>query len=76
MKNLSYIQTYKVAFVVHGYIDNEDADIGPVECHGLREYEHQYYLKDGRMYYNVDASSPKKLMNSADSSLKMIISKN
>lgn len=54
------MQTYEVAFVVHGYVDNEDADIGPVECNGLREYKHQYYLKDGRMYYNVDASSPEK----------------
>lgn len=54
------MQTYEVAFVVHGYVDNEDADIGPVECNGFREYEHQYYLKDGRMYYNIDASSPEK----------------
>ena len=54
------MQTYEVAFVVHGYIDNEDADIGPVECNGLQEHEHQYYLKDGRMYYNVDTASPEK----------------
>ena len=54
------MQTYEVAFVVHGYVNNEDADIGPVECNGLQEYEHQYHLKDGRMYYNINASSPEK----------------
>jgi len=52
--------TYEVAFVVHGYVANTVADIGPIECNGLQKDEHQYYLKDGRMYYNVNATSPKK----------------
>lgn len=46
--------TYEVAFVVHGYVANTVADIGPVECNGLQKDRHQYYLKDGRMYYNVN----------------------
>lgn len=52
--------TYEVAFVVQGFVANSVADIGPVECNGLRKDEHQYYLKDGRMYYNIDATSPEK----------------
>lgn len=52
--------TYEVAFVVHGYVANTVADIGPIECNGLQKDEHQYYLKDGRIYYNIDATSPKK----------------
>lgn len=54
------MHTYEVAFVVHGHVANDVADIGPVECNGLRKDEHQYYLKDGRMYYNIDATSPEK----------------
>jgi hypothetical protein len=54
------MQTYEVAFVVYGYIDNEDEDIGLIECNGLQKYEHQYWLKDGRMYYSIDTSSPQK----------------
>lgn len=45
------MHTYEVAFVVHGYVANTVADIGPVECNGFRQDEHQYYLKDGRRYY-------------------------
>ena len=41
------MQTYEIAFVVHGYIDNEDADIGPVECHGLQGHEHQLVTNTG-----------------------------
>lgn len=48
------MQTYEVAFVVYGYIDNEDENIGLIECNGLQKYEHQYWLKDGRMYYSID----------------------
>lgn len=54
------MKSYEVAFVVHGYVANTVADIGPVECNGLQKDEHQYYLKDGRMYYNIDATSPEK----------------
>ena len=54
------MQTYEVAFVVYGYIDNEDENIGLIECNGLQKYEHQYWLKDGRMYYSIDTSSPQK----------------
>lgn len=46
--------TYEVAFVVQGFVANTVADIGPVECNGLQKDEHYYYLKDGRMYYNVN----------------------
>lgn len=52
--------TYEVAFVVHGYVANTVADIGPVECNGFRQDEHQYYLKDGRIYSNINATSPEK----------------
>ena len=52
--------TYEIAFVVHGYVANAVADIGPVECNGLQKDKHQYYLKDGRMYYNISATSPEK----------------
>ena len=52
--------TYEVAFVVQGYVANAVANIGPVECNGLRKNEHHYYLKDGRMYYNINATSPEK----------------
>ena len=38
------MQTYEVAFVVYGYIDNEDENIGLIECNGLQKYEHQYWL--------------------------------
>lgn len=48
------MSTYEVAFMVHGFVANTVADIGPVECNGLRKDEHHYYLKDGRMYYNVN----------------------
>ena len=54
------MHTYEVAFVVHGYVANTVADIGPVECNGLRQDGHHYYLNDGRMYYNIDTTSPKK----------------
>ena len=54
------MKTYEVAFVVHSYVANTVADIGPVECNGLQKDEHHYYLKDGRMYYNIDATSPEK----------------
>ena len=52
--------TYEVAFVVQGYVANNVANTGHVECNELRKDEHQYYLKDGRMYYNIDATSPEK----------------
>ncbi|WP_029732296.1 replication/maintenance protein RepL [Dorea sp. AGR2135] len=52
--------TYEVAFVVQGYVANTVADIGPIECNGLQKDEHHYYLKDGRMYYNINATSPEK----------------
>lgn len=52
--------TYEVAFVVHGFVANTVADIGPIECNGLQKDEHHYYLKDGRMYYNINATSPEK----------------
>lgn len=52
--------TYEVAFVVQGYVANTVADIGPVECNGLQKDGHQYYLKDGRIYYNINATSPEK----------------
>lgn len=52
--------TYEVAFVVQGFVANAVADIGPVECNGLQKDEHQYYLKDGRIYYNINATSPEK----------------
>ena len=54
------MQTYEVAFVVHGYIDNEYDDIGLIECNGLYKHENVYYLKDGRMYYAVNAPTPDK----------------
>ena len=31
------MKTYEVAFVVQGYVANDVADIGPVECNGLAE---------------------------------------
>lgn len=52
--------TYEVAFVVQGFVANNVANIGPVECNGLQKDEHHYYLKDGRMYYNINATSPEK----------------
>ena len=52
--------TYEVAFVVQGFVANNVADIGLIKCNGLRKNEHQYYLKDGRMYHNIDATSPEK----------------
>lgn len=51
------MHTYEVAFVVHGYVANTVADIGPVECNGFRQDEHQYYLKDGRRYYILSVFS-------------------
>ena len=58
------METYEVAFVVEGRVENEDAYIGDIECNGLYKKERQddndnyYYLKDGRAYYYVEAENP------------------
>lgn len=53
-------QTYEVCFVVEGYVCDDIASIGAVECNGTEynEDEDCYYLKDGRVYYSVDAENP------------------
>ena len=52
-KESSIVRTYEVAFVVFGYIQNKDDDIGCIECNGLTKAGENYVLKDGRIYCNV-----------------------
>jgi hypothetical protein len=54
------MKTYEVAFVIYGYITHEDDDIGPTECNGFTKQNNEFYLKDGRIYYNITAETPEK----------------
>ena len=57
-KESSIVRTYEVAFVVFGYVQNKDDDIGCIECNGLTKAGENYVLKDGRIYCNVVHKSP------------------
>ena len=49
---------YEVAFVVEGYVSDEDAYLGEtLECNGFYKENGTLYLKDGRAYYDVEAMS-------------------
>lgn len=55
------MKTYEVALVIRGYIDNIDDDIGVIECNGVIPSDvddEKFVIKDGRLYYNIEASSP------------------
>ena len=55
-------EEYEVAFVVRGYVDNQDDEIGNLECNGTIFSEDRlgYEIRDGRMYYLVPAENPKE----------------
>ena len=55
------MKTYEVAFVIRGYVDNIDDDIGVIECNGTVPSDiddEKFVIKDGRLYYTIKASSP------------------
>lgn len=61
---------YEVALVVEGHMALEHGDTGEVECNGVVEREDgdgeiSYMLKDGRLYFFVDAVSPQDAYDKA-----------
>lgn len=61
---------YEVVLVVEGHMTSEHGDTGEVECNGVVEREDgdgeiSYILKDGRLYFSVDAVSPQDAYDKA-----------
>lgn len=62
------MKTYEVAFVIEGYIDNIDDDIGVIECNGTVPSDiddSKFVIRDGRLYYNIEALSPQSAYEKA-----------
>lgn len=61
-----YANVIEVVFVVEGYIENPDGDIGQVECNGLKNNDDKWWLKDGRIcYYINEATNVSEAYNQA-----------
>lgn len=54
------LKDYEVVFVVNGSIKHEDDDIGEVECNGVVKEDDNLVLKDGRVFFTIQASTPEE----------------
>ena len=59
------MKEFTVVLVVHGYVENEDANIGEIECTGFEEADGLFFVKDGRVCYDISARNSKEAYDKA-----------
>lgn len=57
---------YEVFFAVKGYLKDKEEPVGNLEYNGMYEENGVFFVKDGRVYYDVEADSPIEALDKAE----------